>query len=436
MGYVVRNLLLLAAVMLVGYSLVNIWRKPGFFGAVLVCSYGLGTLSGSFGSIAALAAMAASAFAAGAAAKSYRGTVLAPGEVWFAIWVAESIVLAYWSPNWDVTGEYLLSLFALDLMTYFFARTFSGSEGFFRDLLWGSLIAITISYFSVLDETKTLARLGTGGVQRNPVGLSVLCELGLILSMAMLFFDRSATIWQKLVVAFFVVVIAVPFTAATGTRGVVASCGIVFLFFLVLFIWEGGSRRVWQLAVVAAAGLPATAVILYLTLPRKVLVLAAMGFSRISGGEGGAGARSTGERLDTFHQAIALAKNSPIFGYGPGAFGYLNSGYDAIGNYPHNLFLELLVNGGLVGAMLFLLFVIPLGGRGMMALLKRPISWEIAVVGGLMLSSFVRFEGSFTVSAAKLAFFALGCVAGRKGVADTARPAERGVQGVSSAKIA
>lgn len=59
-------------------------------------------------------------------------------------------------------------------------------------------------------------------------------------------------------------------------------------------------------------------------------------FDYLSGGQ-----VSLDNRNDVYAQAIALIMRSPIFGYGVG------SSYYYLGNYPHNIFLEFMMEGGI-----------------------------------------------------------------------------------------
>jgi O-antigen ligase len=61
-------------------------------------------------------------------------------------------------------------------------------------------------------------------------------------------------------------------------------------------------------------------------------------------------------RLNIFNETIVLIKQNFFFGVGIGGFAYANYGYD-INQYPHNLFLESLVEGGIVGFILFSLSI-------------------------------------------------------------------------------
>lgn len=69
------------------------------------------------------------------------------------------------------------------------------------------------------------------------------------------------------------------------------------------------------------------------------------------------------ERFNLYHMAIDLWADSPIWGHGPGQFGSKVTGED-VRLYPHNIFLELGVETGIVGVMIFISLVGYTLGKG------------------------------------------------------------------------
>lgn len=72
------------------------------------------------------------------------------------------------------------------------------------------------------------------------------------------------------------------------------------------------------------------------------------------------GDSSITERRAFFSQAWAVAKQKPLFGYGPYSFRFVQPRYQtevlATSDHPHNIFLKLAAERGAVAALLFLLF--------------------------------------------------------------------------------
>ena len=65
----------------------------------------------------------------------------------------------------------------------------------------------------------------------------------------------------------------------------------------------------------------------------------------------------TGEtRADTYRKSMEFAGTAPLVGLGVGAWPVVNSNVD-VQRYPHNLFAELMVEGGLIAVALFLVLI-------------------------------------------------------------------------------
>jgi oligosaccharide repeat unit polymerase len=75
------------------------------------------------------------------------------------------------------------------------------------------------------------------------------------------------------------------------------------------------------------------------------------------------GGDSVTTRISMYNLAWVLWKSSPVFGVGPGGFGTAFSGED-VRSYPHNIFLELGTDTGLVGVALFTGIVFMVLGTG------------------------------------------------------------------------
>ncbi|SFM57088.1 O-antigen ligase [Nitrosomonas nitrosa] len=102
---------------------------------------------------------------------------------------------------------------------------------------------------------------------------------------------------------------------------------------------------------------------------------------------------------------------SMFFGHGVGSFGIEYFGFDERA-YPHNIFLELLVELGLIG---FLLFMIPLcfGFISAVRYFRSPI---ISAYSALLIYELFNLMKSFTLSDARTLFFVLGILIGFRAV--------------------
>ncbi|RLJ90661.1 O-antigen ligase family protein [Planococcus citreus] len=68
------------------------------------------------------------------------------------------------------------------------------------------------------------------------------------------------------------------------------------------------------------------------------------------------GGTSAAERVHRFDSSLSMWGDRPIAGNGTGSFGYLYNGTNQ-NDYPHNIVLELLVENGLIGLILFIFLI-------------------------------------------------------------------------------
>jgi len=65
---------------------------------------------------------------------------------------------------------------------------------------------------------------------------------------------------------------------------------------------------------------------------------------------------SVEKRIEYFKESWVLIKERPVLGYGIGSFSYIVSGDDQRG-YPHNIFLEIWLENGIIAMIVFLIFL-------------------------------------------------------------------------------
>jgi O-antigen ligase len=134
------------------------------------------------------------------------------------------------------------------------------------------------------------------------------------------------------------------------------------------------------------------------------------GFSRAiddDSGRGLLGGSSAQQRLIFVTKSFEMIRAAPIVGSGLGSFGYMLDAMSDI--YPHNLELELLVAGGCLGFCLFMVFLLPLAANVTRSLFSKTASWERVAVAGMLISTLIRHQFSFSITTGKLLFFSLGC---------------------------
>lgn len=407
-----KILLMLAAAGYIIYAIANIWHRPGYFAAVYMLTYGLAVFFGSIGPITGAIAIFAS-FAAMNAQKQQ--IVIIPGEYAFIAWLGMLAFSMFTTPRIDVTVEYVALAVFLATGSYLYGRAFATHPRFFEDLFFGGLFITAICAVQTVISTNTLELIGaTAGMSH--VGLAVLPELCLVGMLSYLLFHRGHSRLVTAGMLLYLYFVLVPFTLTLGTRSVILSIGFVFLVQLVLRAWHGGVARL--LLGIAGGTIALTALIaafwsdIQMT---KLGLLISFGTNRLMSGLATGGVQADASsltRIQLYDEGWNIFYRHPLFGSGAGAFGYLADG--ASGAYPHNMILEILVQSGVVGLLLFFVFCIPLVLRGIRDALQKPASWTAVFGLSLFASAFVRHQVSMSITEGKLLFLALGCFAAHR----------------------
>ncbi len=95
-------------------------------------------------------------------------------------------------------------------------------------------------------------------------------------------------------------------------------------------------------------------------------------------------------RQPIYLESINLFKQSPVIGYG--LYGYFSK--VSYGGYPHNFFLEILLQGGLLYLSIWLLFILHLGRR-ILNFIKTDEKQRIVIYLGLYPAVMLMFSGSY-----------------------------------------
>jgi O-antigen ligase len=402
----------LVAIVAAGYiafAVLNVFRRPGFFASAFLLSYGLTPFWGPLGATFGLVAIAASLVALNAQKQAF--TIL-PCEVPLIAWTTMMFLSLFYTPQIRITGEYLALLTILSLGTYIFARTFALTPGFFQDLFFSSLLLDIISATKLFRSAKGAFMLGQAeGLQH--VGLASMAEVCLLGILVYLLFHRNHSRWITIGLLLYLAFFLIPFTVALGTRSVFLSVGLTFVFMLLAHVWDGGARHtlIWLAGI--AAAVTGAAILFWNSLMNSPIafVLSKGGMRLINGLlSGGISTDPSAQgRLNFYHDAYELFLLHPIFGYGAGAFGYLAD--NAVGGYPHNMILELLVEGGVVGLLLFSAFFMPLAFRGLVSVFYRPVAWTAVFPFAFLMSALIRHQVSDSILSGKTLFMSLGILA-------------------------
>jgi O-antigen ligase len=413
-------LLLVAAAAVILFSIATIWHRPGFFAGVYLLTYGLAAFFGSIGPVGGAIAIVASLAAINRDESMQTFTL---PEYFFLLWMAGQFFSLFTSPNLDVTTPYIASVLLIAGGGYLYARTFAQHPHFFEDLLLSACIITTLCMFQIFRNASGIGAIGEsqGLSHVGLAGLPELCMAGII---AFLLFHRGHSWMITLAIIVFAFGVLSPFTLGLGTRSVLLSIGIGLVILLGFRLRQANGLPILTGIAASLATLTAVITIFWYQIAGTAVgrILLIGGLRLLSGSVSGSldTDRSTLLRLDLYREAWNLFYQAPLLGSGSGSFGYLAD--NAVGAYPHNMFLEILVQSGLVGLLVFLAFSLPLAVNGLREMLKRPIAWTMAFAVIMMISAFVRYQVSMSITQGKSLFFALGCFAAHQ-IAERKPPA-------------
>ena len=406
-----NSLLMLGAAVYFVYAVINIGKRPGLFAAANLLSFGLSVFFGPFGVIAGTISIAAGLAKLIARPELQR---IHRCEYALLLWLVACLLSLFTTPNLDVTGLYIGWLMIGTMGTYVYARAYFDHPRFFEDLILGGLFLTAVCTIQIVQMTQEAGILGDTA-KMSHVGLAILPELCLVGILSYLIFHRGHSRPVTALLLIYVVAVLLPLITALGTRSVALSVGIVFLLLLGLRAWHGSIAKVLVTCAVGVVGVVAVIAILWSEIEMtKVGILISFGLDRLTSGlaEGDVqGDPSTNLRLGGYGQAVEIFLRHPIFGNGVGAFGYMADDY--AGAYPHNLFLELLVQNGVFGVVVFLFFLVPPALKGLRDALRKPYSWTAIFCFALFTSTFIRHQISMSITTGKFLFLTLGCFVGR-----------------------
>lgn len=390
---------------MIAYALWTYPKHPGRYGAIMLCSFGLTPILGSVGAPISLIGL-------GAAILKLAGRPqrISFPELAFCAWVVFLALSLFWSRDITASFTALAEVILLAGGAYLYGKVHISNEHFLSDVLDFTALTSLITVVALLSFAHGHGlRLGTTE-DTSPVGVAGLPEVGLICCFSMLLFQPMLR-WRRVFLLALLFGLFLPFALATGTRSVLLSFAVVTMMFGAYLLYDGRRGTVLKTLVsFVCLGVATYFAISWYIGPSGAKLTGNIVNRMVSLG-GGVDPASL-QRLDFYRQALGMFENSPLVGYGLAAFGYMADGLGATGVYPHNMFLEIMVDGGLIGLILFLLFLLPASVHGYRQLSRKRISWPVAVLIGLMTSALVRHQVSMSIFAGKELFFALGGIAG------------------------
>lgn len=208
-----------------------------------------------------------------------------------------------------------------------------------RELIYLVILQIIISYIFVGIDLHSNTRLGAG----EPI---VAGRIGGIVILYSLFVYND----RKFLFSIFLFSLGLISIFLSGTRTVILTIVLATFVYIIIYDKKKALKNIIAIIVFLIFSIW---LILYFRLIDENLTsrLLSVFYSK----EG----YSSTERFEQFKLAYRLFLDKPFLGHGTGAFGYYWSGFDQR-DYPHNLLLELLLEYGIIGTILFawlLLFI-------------------------------------------------------------------------------
>lgn len=190
------------------------------------------------------------------------------------------------------------------------------------------LFALLVVFGGVMAENGRVSVLGL-----NPVGVARLTALGAAIAAVLLLAMAGRRPLQRLALVA-AVLMCVAATVITGSRGPLLAAAVAVLIGLFSITTGRGARVLWALLAVGALGLAVQ-----------------FGWIDPSTGLGWATSRADAGRSDLYAEAFRVMTTQPL-GVGWGNFGSVYGWTDG-GLYPHNLYLEVGAEGGLLALAVF-----------------------------------------------------------------------------------
>lgn len=229
-------------------------------------------------------------------------------------------------------------------------------------------ILLTISICAVLGGVRVFLTFGfdyyfnsrDGEVNANSIGAN--CAIGVLCALYLFVKNKRATRERFLIL--FLIFLNLVLSVLTASRKVYVFMGVPVVIYIIF-----SSKNV--LKVVKNIAIAVLIVLLgYLLLMKVDFLYNLVGYrieSMISGFMGETTDASTSTRLGLIDLGIAWFTENPIWGYGLSGFKVLNN----YGYYAHNNFIEMLVDGGIIGFILYYSLYLLVIVEGLKAFRKR-----------------------------------------------------------------
>lgn len=314
---------------------------------------------------------------------------------------------ALYSPDIDAGFRKAAGLLVLCIGYYFIARFLASSpvyrERFIFDFGISVLIlALIFGYLSVAQQVSS-SRLLLG--EGSAVGFSQMIDIAAGFSLFYLISVSGENAWIKRIAMLVLFAGIIALLLFNATRGTVVSLVFAVCVYIAVSIvrWRPGSRYVTRILPPALLMFGAFAVLVQFSVQSESLVF---GLERLGMNFSAAGFQvdsSSAARMELFGLAWDMFAEAPLLGHGIGSFQYQTS----LG-YPHNVFLELLAETGLIGTSVFTVLFVKTGwmaGR----LFKENLP-AATIMAGLFFIMAAHQQISFSLWMAKAMFFSMGVI--------------------------
>lgn len=224
-------------------------------------------------------------------------------------------------------------------------------------LLLGTVVAIAGLAIYVHYGSFRFAHWGSGGDHRAYLGWSYTVADAAAVALAIVLFSRFGSLRQ--LVAMGLVCMFGLFILVAGARGPLLSIALAAMVGLMVKLprLPKGAIKLPKAQVLGLALiLLGTGYIAYLTATDQLTDTLAR-FARLFAEAEDTSLRGQNNRLYYYEAAVGFFKDAPIVGHGVYSFTRLYYGREVPGGYPHNVVLQLLVDYGLIGLVLFGFFV-------------------------------------------------------------------------------
>ena len=191
--------------------------------------------------------------------------------------------------------------------------------------------------------TRDNARLGSGVGQTNSIGMH--CAYTVVLLFYYAIYKKKFILYPVAIIPFIV-------SMASGSRKAVfiIALGIALLLFLSQDNKRGSAAKWGKLLLIGIVAIFACWVVLQLPIMATVTHRLEQMFATFSGGDGD---NSSYVRLELTKAGLEQFKNAPFVGVGVGNSFFVMREHTGLFAYSHNDYIEQLVNGGIVGFVLY-----------------------------------------------------------------------------------